>query len=555
LSASAVECHWRSIEFTIMTDRNLLFGVFVLQADLIDVRQFIEICTVWAARKTTDIGDLLIERGWLTVDDKAHVEHLVERRLLRPGKDVRAVYSRLPTAARQSLMGLGDAEIQQSMGGLPDLNDATSIASSGAETERRYASMRLHAVGGIGRVWLARDSQLGRDVALKDLKPEHVNNRTAQTRFLREARITGQLEHPGIVPVYELARHAGDGQPFYTMRFVKGRTMTDATRAHHAKRQAGRAESLELLGLLNAFVIVCNTIGYAHSRGIIHRDLKGQNVVLGDFGEVMVLDWGLAKVIDDPDETAGPSATIDSQETAPPDLTRHGQTIGTPAYMAPEQAAGRLDRVDRRTDVYGLGAMLYEILTGQPPFTGGTTRDVLDRVLSAQPVPPRQLWSDVPALLEAACLRALDKDPAARFGSPVELGREVQQWQETERQRAEDALRASEELYHSLVETIPMNVWRKDADGRYTFANRGLSETVGLPVEQILGRTDFDITTPELARQYHEGDNLILSTGHTYRATEEIVAADGRRITVHIVKLPVRDGRGRIVGTQGILWV
>ena len=152
-----------------------------------------------------------------------------------------------------------------------------------ADTEAtpRYASLRLHAVGGIGRVWLVRDSHLGREVALKELKPEHLNNTAAQTGFLREAQITGQLEHPGIVPVYELARHAADGHPFYTMRFVKGRTMTEAVRAHHAKRLEGRAEPLELIGLLNAFVTVCNTVAYAHSRGIIHRDLKGQNVVLG----------------------------------------------------------------------------------------------------------------------------------------------------------------------------------------------------------------------------------------------------------------------------------
>jgi PAS domain S-box-containing protein len=242
-------------------------------------------------------------------------------------------------------------------------------------------------------------------------------------------------------------------------------------------------------------------------------------------------------------------------ETQAPDLTRHGQAVGTPAYMAPEQAAGDVDRVDRRSDVYGLGAMLYEILTGQPPFQGGTAREVLDNVLTAEPVPPHAHWPEVPPLLEAACLRALAKEPAARFASPADLGREVQRWQEVVRQQAEDALKASEALYHSLVETIPMNVWRKDAQGRYTFANRGFSETSGLAVQEILGKTDFDITTPELAKQYHEGDNWILETGNIYRATEEIVGADGRRLTVQIVKLPVRDGHGRIVGTQGILWV
>src|SRR5262249_33700626 len=163
---------------------------------------------------------------------------------------------------------------------------------------RRYTLTRLHATGGIGRVWLAYDSDLGREVALKELRPERTEDRGVAERFLHEARITGQLEHPGIVPVYELTRRPEDGQPFYTMRFIKGRTLTDAIRTYHDKRTSGRAEPLERVALLNAFVATCNAVAYAHSRGVIHRDLKGQNVVLGDFGEVVVLDWGFAKVLD-----------------------------------------------------------------------------------------------------------------------------------------------------------------------------------------------------------------------------------------------------------------
>src|SRR5262249_55676059 len=151
------------------------------------------------------------------------------------------------------------------------------------EPHERYTLTHLHASGGIGRIWCARDSTLGRDVALKELRPERAGDRSLSARFLNEAQITGQLEHPGIVPVYELAQWPNTRQPFYTMRFVKGRTLSEATRAYHEKRVAGKADSLELLMLLNAFVTVCHTIAYAHSRGVIHRDLKGQNVVLGDF--------------------------------------------------------------------------------------------------------------------------------------------------------------------------------------------------------------------------------------------------------------------------------
>ena len=536
-----------------MTDKNLIFGVLVLQADLIDVRQFAEACTVWASRRTVTMSDVLIERGWLSSEDKLHVEYLVEKRLQKGG-DADALLSRLPSAARQSLLSLGDAEIRQSLGEIPATDDPATTVTSLDGPESRYSTRQLHAVGGIGRVWRARDPTLGRFVALKELKPEQQKNREARARFLREAQITGQLEHPGIVPVYELAHYDGD-HPFYTMRFVKGRTLSEATSAHHAKRRGGQEDSLEFVQLLNAFVTVCNTVAYAHSRGIIHRDLKGQNVVLGEFGEVMVLDWGLAKAIEAKlDETDTSSVMAAPEESIGPHLTRHGQALGTPAYMAPEQAAGTNDRVDERSDVYGLGAMLYEILTGQPPFSGATTREVLDKVLSEPPIAPGHHLVTVPPLLEAACLRALNKNPALRFSSAADLGREVQQWQEVERRLAEEALRESEALYHSLVETIPMIVWRKDTQGRYTFVNGGFIKNSGRPVDEILGKTDFDLVSAELAKQYHEGDSWILSTGETYRATEELEDGDGRRFTIQVVKLPVHDGLGRIIGTQGVVW-
>ena len=156
-------------------------------------------------------------------------------------------------------------------------------------------------------------THLRRDVALKELKPDQTSSGAARARFLREAQITGQLEHPGIVPVYELAQRTLDQQHFYTMRFVNGRTLNQATRAYHDRRAAGQSDSLEFLRLLGALVAICNTVAYAHSRGVIHRDLKGQNVVLGKFGEVVLLDWGLAKLLDSP-----------GGEGTPPRLVRFG---------------------------------------------------------------------------------------------------------------------------------------------------------------------------------------------------------------------------------------
>src|SRR5262249_48032950 len=194
----------------------------------------------------------------------------------------------------------------------------------------------------------------------------------------------------GIVPVYELTRDPKVGRPFYTMRFIRGRTLQAASRNFHALRAAGKAEALDLRELLTAFVGVCNAVAYAHSRNVLHRDLKGHNVLLGDFGEVIVLDWGLAKRLDRVEETA---ADATNREAAG-GQTVQGQVLGTPAYMAPEQAEGRLDRINRQTDVYGLGAILYEILTGQPPFQGETTWEVLRKVREELPQPPRRAWPD-----------------------------------------------------------------------------------------------------------------------------------------------------------------
>ena len=271
---------------------------------------------------------------------------------------------------------------------------------------------------------MARDNAFGRNVALKELRPERAALATHRTRFLQEARITGQLEHPGIVPVYELALRPDDQQPFYTMRFVKGRTLSEAARAWHQTRVELRRELLDLVPLLNAFVTVCNTIGYAHSRGVIHRDLKGQNVVLGDFGEVVVLDWGLAKLVDRIEEPDDPSVVVDDVSSNDLGLTVQGQAMGTPAYMAPEQAAGRLDLIDRHTDIYGLGAILYEILTGRPPFSGADMHEVLRKVREDQPLLPREQWAEVPPALEGICMRALAKSPSDRFASAVSWPRQ-----------------------------------------------------------------------------------------------------------------------------------
>jgi serine/threonine-protein kinase len=415
------------------TDRNLLFGVLALQTDLLTAAQFAEACSAWAARKDTPLADLLVERGWLSPSDRADVDKLLAGKLARHGGDARAGLAEATTdQVRQSLAGVNDDAVRQSLAGLttpPAAGPVLLTTDYVPAAAGRYTLARLHATGGIGRVWLAHDDSLGRDVALKELRPERTGQPALRARFLREAQVTGQLEHPGIVPVYEMGTRPDDQAPFYTMRFVRGRTLAEAARSYHERRGRGAAGRLELRELLTAFVGLCQAVAYAHSRGVLHRDLKPQNVVLGDYGEVMLLDWGLAKVTGETEaDAASQPLPVTLEGAGAREGTVAGQVLGTPAYMAPEQAEGRLDRLDARTDVYGLGAVLYEVLCGRPPFGGGDSTAVLRRVVHDAPTPPRAAMPGVPRALEAACLKALAKPQGQRYGTAKELAEDVKRY-------------------------------------------------------------------------------------------------------------------------------
>jgi PAS domain S-box-containing protein len=491
------------------TDRNLLFAVLALQVDLLDRARFVQACTLWTAHKDRPIADLLIEQGWLTPDDRADVERLLDRKLKKHGGDVQASLTEVANAdARHALATMVNADVRDSIAAILPLArpELTTTVEYQPTQCQRYMRTRLHATGGIGRIWLAHDSNLRRDVALKEIRPERVGDAGLQARFLQEARITGQLEHPGIVPVYELIRQPGEQQSFYTMRFVNGRTLSEAACAWHEARRAGQADSLAMLSLLNAFAAVCNTVAYAHSRGVIHRDLKGQNVVLGDFGEVVVLDWGLAKLVGHSEEEAdGLSHALSDADGGTGGLTLAGQTVGTPAYMAPEQAAGRPDLIDRHTDVYGLGAVLYEILTGQAPFSGADTATVLRRVQAEAPVPPHHFWPEVPPALETLCLRALAKRLEDRPTAAGDLAREVQGWQEFERRKAEEALRRQTEILESILNSMSDGAIVADETGRFLFWNPAaerLMRNRGENVTQAQWQEHYGVYLPDMRTPY-----------------------------------------------------
>jgi serine/threonine-protein kinase len=308
---------------------------------------------------------------------------------------------------------------------------ATFSVGTSSSSGLRFRVLRPHARGGLGAVFVALDTELHREVALKQIVDRHADDPTSRRRFLVEAEIAGGLEHPGIVPVYGLGSYA-NGRPYYAMRFIRGDSLKDAIAAFHGeaalKRDSGR-RSLELRKLLRRFVDVCNAIEYAHSRGVLHRDLKPGNIIVGKHGETLVVDWGLAKSVGraetsvaSEERTLVPSSASGSGETLP------GSALGTPAYMSPEQAAGDLDRLGPRSDVYSLGATLYVLLTGRPPFDGIDLGALLEAVRFGEYLRPRKVDPSLEPSLEAICVRAMARAPEDRYASPRELADDIERW-------------------------------------------------------------------------------------------------------------------------------
>ncbi len=276
------------------------------------------------------------------------------------------------------------------------------------------------ARGGMGRIVAAEDRRLGRPVALKELLDP---NEDSMPRFQREALITARLQHPGIVPVYEAGRWP-TGEPFFAMKLVSGRPLD---------KVIAETETLsERLALLPRLAAACDAIAYAHSQRIIHRDLKPGNVLIGDFGETVVIDWGLAKDLDATDslDSANRAPRTPRQtkphETASSTLTVAGSVMGTPAYMAPEQARG--EPVDQRADVFALGAMLYHVLAGAPPYNARTATDVIAAAALGKIVPLKQRVKHAPRDLVAILERAMAPRPADRYPNAGELAEELRRF-------------------------------------------------------------------------------------------------------------------------------
>ncbi len=415
-------------------DRDFLLATLAVQMGFASPQQMMAAASGYLVDKSRTLAGRLLADGILDPTRLEMLQRMVEEAIKVHDGDVAATMDNMGgQRALQASLGCTlviDKDGEVTLGPAVDWKEGEYYDREKDPDPSRYRIGPDPEIGrgGIGRVLIVFDEKLGREIAVKELLPSKATplstqakriSRTAAiaARFLHEARVTGQLEHPNIVPVYEVGRRA-QGIPYYTMKLVRGRTLAEALQ---------KCQTLaDRLKLLPHFVDLCNAIAYAHARGVIHRDIKTENVMLGEFGETVVLDWGLAKVKDKQDITGDDmerelSVYQDSNSVH----TMQGAIVGTPAYMSPEQADGRVEEIDERSDVWSLGAVLYELLTGKPPFEAFSTFGIICKVLADDIVPPQKKSQEIPAELSAVTTKALTRDKDGRYQTAGELAEEI----------------------------------------------------------------------------------------------------------------------------------
>jgi serine/threonine-protein kinase len=491
--------------------RGLLFGLLALQNGLIDQAQLVAAFQAWTLDKVRPLADHLVAPGHLDARRKAAIDVMVALHIEAHGDaersiaslDVgRAMLERLraaisaPEAGGSTISAVGADEDRTTTYEEVGRTSSGHRATATAPPAPRFRALKSHAKGGLGEVFLALDRELDREVALKRILDHRADDPDSRRRFVLEAEITGGLEHPGIVPVYGLGTY-GDGRPYYAMRFIRGDSLRDAIAAFHRPGKAGPRD-LDLRKLLRRFLDVCNAMEYAHARGVLHRDLKPSNIIVGRYGETLVVDWGLAKATGKSDTTTeertlAPSSASGSAETIP------GRALGTPEYMSPEQARGDLGSLGPRSDVYSLGATLYCLLTGKPPFERRDVADTLRRVCEGDFARPCQVDPAIDKALEAIVLRAMAARPEARYASARALADDVERW------LADERVEAYPEPW-----TRTLNRWltrhRTSVTGA---AAAGLVALVGLGIisaVQTKARNDLDRKNGELTQARNDLD-------------------------------------------------
>ncbi len=445
-------------------DRQLLIGLLGLQCGMISRDQLVAAFGVWTGHKDRDLVDILAEQRAVGGEQRRLLTALVEQHCQRHGSDLEQSLRQLSSidSVRDDLRQFADPDIQVSLAQFGTARDAETaapvreadpLATIAPQVDSlaaggRYVVVQLLARGGLGSVSIAKDLELNRHVAFKQILPEIADNLDARVRFQREAEITGGLEHPGIVPIYGLGTDSR-GRPFYAMKLIRGDTLKDAVARFHADREAGKAgfDALAFRELLRAMIDVSHAVQYAHDRGVLHRDLKPGNIMLGKYGETLVVDWGLAKPLSEqvPDDTTTlRSETADRPVVPRTSLsesgsteTQTGEAKGTPAYMSPEQARGDWETLGPATDIYALGATLYSVLTASPPIEARDAAEALTKAAQGIWRPPRARLSTIPRPLDAVCRKALALPPNERYATARDFAADIERWLANESVTAE----------------------------------------------------------------------------------------------------------------------
>ena len=455
-------------------DRNLLIGVLAVRMEFVTRDQLMDAMNVWTLNQTESLVSVLRKRSIITEDTQRLLTSMAERHSASSavadaagfgidrstnGSDASSIrhdtdqvvdaYATVAPVAKQPAEFREKCPLETAvpfplMPTVQFLMDPLATAApimdrhvarkqmpiQMASTASRFRILRPHNAGGLGTVSVARDEELGREVALKEIKESYADHPESRRRFIVEAEITGCLEHPGIVPVYGLGQYA-DGRPYYAMRFIRGECLQDALDRFHQSKDLDldpRRRLLELRLLLRRIVDVCNAMEYAHSRGVLHRDLKPDNVMLGKYGETLVVDWGLAKADHQLESDHREEPPLQLLSGAGSSSTQMGSCLGTPAYMSPEQASGRLDLIKPPSDVYSIGATLYTVLTGKLPFASDSLLALLQQVRDGEFSRPRAIDTRIPHALEAICLRAMATRVEDRYSTALALANDLERW-------------------------------------------------------------------------------------------------------------------------------